>query len=203
MLSVKEYKAEKRAFYKSLRKSMKPETKKSADRQIFEKLISFPKFKNSELILTYISVNDETDTISLIKYCFENNKRVAVPKCLNKNGTMEFFEIKSFDDVNPSYFGLLEPSENCPVIRDFSNSLCVVPAFSYDIKGYRIGYGGGFYDRFLSKHNVLKIGICYDECIEENHLHDEFDINVDIVITEKQIISLEDENERKRTQSDT
>ena len=72
MLSIKEYKAEKRAFYKGLRKSMNQETKKSADRQIFEKLISFPEFKNSELILTYISVNDETDTVSLIKYCFDN-----------------------------------------------------------------------------------------------------------------------------------
>jgi 5-formyltetrahydrofolate cyclo-ligase len=203
MLSIKEYKAEKRAFYKSLRKSMNPEIKKSADRQIFEKLISFPEFKNSELILTYISVNDETDTISLIKYCFENNKKVAVPKCLDKNGNMEFFEIKSFDDVKPSYFGLLEPSKNCHLITGFDNSLCVVPAFSYDIKGYTIGYGGGFYDRFLSKHNVFKAGICYDESIETNHLHDEFDINVDIVITEKQIISLEDKNERKRTQSDT
>ena len=112
---------------------------------------------------------------------------------------MEFFEIKSFDDVKPSYFGLLEPSENCPVITMFDNSWCVVPAFSYDIKGYRIGYGGGFYDRFLSKHNVFKAGICYDESIETNHLHDEFDISVDVVITEKQIISLEDKNERKRT----
>lgn len=203
MLSIKEYKAEKRTFYKSLRKSMNQEEKKSADRQIFEKLIDTYAFKNSELILTYISVSDETDTISLIKYCFENDKRVAVPKCLDKNGNMEFFEIKSFNDVKPSYFGLLEPSENCPEITLFYNSLCVVPAFSYDIKGYRIGYGGGFYDRFLSKHNVFKAGICYDECIETNHLHDEFDINVDIVITEKQIISLEDKNERKRTQSDT
>lgn len=203
MLSIKEYKAEKRAFYKGLRKSMDPEIKKSADNQIFEELISFPEFKNSELILTYISVNDETDTVSLIKYCFENNKRIAVPKCLDKNGNMEFFEIKSFDDVKSSYFGLMEPSENCPVITIFDNSLCVVPAFSYDIKGYRIGYGGGFYDRFLSKHNVFKVGICYDESIETNHLHDEFDISVDIVITEKQIISLEDKNERKRTQSDT
>lgn len=203
MLSIKEYKAEKRAFYKDLRKSMETKTKKLADRKIFEKLINLPDFKNSELILTYVSVNDETDTISLIEYCFENNKKIAVPKCLDKNGSMEFFEIKSFDDLIPSYFGLLEPSENCRIITDFDNSLCVVPAFSYDIKGYRIGYGGGFYDRFLSKHNVFKAGICYDECIESNHLHDEFDISVDIVITEKQIISLEDENERKRTQSDT
>ena len=190
MLSIKEYKAEKRAFYKGLRKSMNPEIKKSADRQIFEKLISFPEFKNSELILTYISVNDETDTVSLIKYCFDNGKRVAVPRCLDKNGNMDFFEIKSFDDVKSSYFGLLEPSEKCPKVDSFDNSLCIVPAFSYDKKGYRIGYGGGFYDRFLSKHNLFKIGICYDEFIETNHLHDEFDISVDIVITEKQIISL-------------
>lgn len=190
MLSIKEYKAEKRAFYKGLRKSMNPEIKKSADRQIFEKLISFPEFKNSELILTYISVNDETDTVSLIKYCFDNGKRVAVPRCLDKNGNMDFFEIKSFDDVKSSYFGLLEPSEKCPKVDSFDNSLCIVPAFSYDKKGYRIGYGGGFYDRFLSKYNLFKIGICYDEFIETNHLHDEFDISVDIVITEKQIISL-------------
>lgn len=204
MLDIKEYKAKKRNFYKTLRKSMDSEIKKSADKKIFEKLIETDIFKNSELLITYISVNDETDTISLIKYCFENDKMVAVPKCLDKNGNMKFFEIKSFDDVKPSYFGLLEPSENCPVISEFCNCLCIVPAFSYDKNGYRLGYGGGFYDRFLSKHNnIFKIGICYDDCIEQNHLHDEFDINVDIVITEKQIISLEDKNERKRTQQDT
>ncbi|MBP0960295.1 MAG: 5-formyltetrahydrofolate cyclo-ligase [Oscillospiraceae bacterium] len=199
MLSIKEYKSEKRAFYKNLRMSMKTDIKTLADREIFQKIIATPNFQKSELILTYISVNNEADTVSLIKYCFENGKRVAVPKCLDKNGNMEFFEIKSFDDVKSSYFGLLEPSEKCPKIDSFDNGLCIVPAFSYDKKGYRIGYGGGFYDRFLSKHNLFKIGICYDECIEENHLYDEFDINVDIVITEKQIISLEDENERKRT----
>ena len=196
MLGVKEYKAEKRLFYKNLRKSMESETKKSADEEIFRKLINNPYFQKSELILTYISVNDETDTISLINYCFENGKRVGVPKCINKMGKMEFFEVKSFDDVKPSFFGLLEPQEKCSVIREFSNALCIVPAFSYDKSGYRIGYGGGYYDRFLSSNDILKIGICYDNCIEENHLYDEFDINVDIVITEKQIISLEDKNER-------
>lgn len=200
MLSAKEYKAQKREFYKNLRKSINPETKNAADKQIFKKLTEASAFKDSELILTYISVNDETDTISLVKHSFENNKRVAVPKCLDKNGNMDFFEIKSFDDLKSSHFGLLEPSENCGVITDFNNSLCIVPAFSYDKKGYRIGYGGGYYDRFLSKHNVFKIGICYDECIAENHLKDIFDISVDVVITEKQTISLEDKNERKRTQ---
>lgn len=192
MLGISEYKAEKRLFYKTLRKSMKKEIKKSADEKIFRKLIDNSDFQKSDIILTYISVNDETDTTSLINHCFENGKKVGVPRCINKAGKMEFFEIKSFDDVKPSFFGLLEPEENCSLIKDFDNALCIVPAFSYDKNGYRIGYGGGYYDRFLSLNSVFKIGICYDDCIEENHLYDEFDVKVDTIITEKQIISLED-----------
>ena len=196
MLKVNEYKAEKRMYYKSVRSSMSVIEKNSADLDIFNKIINTDSFKNAETILTYVSVNDETDTFELIKYCFENGKKVATPRCLDKNGNMSFFEINSFEDLKPSYFHLLEPAKCCNKIVSFKNSLCIVPAFSYDKNGYRIGYGGGYYDRFLSEYSTKTIGICYDRCIEKSHLHSEFDIKVDMVITDKQIFSLEDKNER-------
>ena len=98
---------------------------------------------------------------------------------------MSFYEIKSFDDLEQGSFNIFEPKEYCPMIADFNDACCIVPALSYDKRGYRLGFGKGFYDKFLCKFNGEKIGICYDNCICGKLPNDEFDISVDWLVTEK------------------
>lgn len=146
---------------------------------IYNKIISNNLFKKSDLLLCYVSTSIEVDTSAIINYCFKNNKKVALPKV---NGDLlDFIIVESLNGLKSGYRGILEP-ENGEYVTDFSNSVCIVPALCYDRAGYRIGYGKGFYDRFLSQYNGVSIGICYENFIREFE-HSEFDISVDVLIT--------------------
>ena len=86
--------------------------------------------------------------------------------------------------------GIFEPDERCEKYCVFDNALCIVPALSYDKDGYRLGFGMGFYDRFLADYNGMKLGLCYDNCMSESFCHDGYDISVDKVFTDKDIYTI-------------
>lgn len=147
----------------------------------FEKII-----EKSDLILFYSALADEVSLLSAVDYAFKMNKKIAFPFCTDKNGNMSFYYVSLFDDLRSGSFGILEPdTEKCEKVDDFSNAVCFVPAIAFDKKGYRLGYGKGYYDRFLSEHNVFKIGVCFSELIVDNLPINEYDIAVDALITEK------------------
>ena len=167
-----------REKYKIIRKNIIDKTNK--DNQIYEKVISNNKVINSKKILIYVSLNDEVDTLKLIKY-FLTNKEVAVPKI--ENGIMNFYYINSLTDLKKGLYNILEPQTK-RIVTDFTNSIIITPGICFDIFNYRIGYGKGYYDKFFKKHNnTYKIGLCYDECLIDNTYNDSYDIPVDEVIT--------------------
>ena len=96
---------------------------------------------------------------------------------------MRFLVISSLSELVTSKFGVDEPIGG-EEITDFSNTLCITPALSFNNKGYRLGYGGGFYDRFFEHYDGVKLGICYEEFCGEIPIG-EYDIPVDTVVTEK------------------
>lgn len=152
------------------------------DKLILEQLFNDNNFKDAQLVLTYASMNDEVSTKELIVKCLELNKIVAVPKCINN--TMNFHYIKSLADLQKGKFNLMEPTIINPV-TNFENSICITPGVVFDQNGNRVGYGGGYYDRFFTKYDGYKIGICYDECLISKLPIDDHDIAVDMVITDK------------------
>ena len=174
-----------RKLYKNIRKSVSLSEKQIFDKRILTYLVNSDIYKSSDLILTYISFNDEADTLGFIKYALKNNKRIAVPVCENKD--MHFCEIRSLNDLVEGKFGIptVDSANNIPV-KLTDNALCIVPAVCFDKSGNRIGYGGGYYDRFLSKNDIKSIGICYERCLCECINKDIFDISVDYILTEKQ-----------------
>ena len=93
-------------------------------------------------------------------------------------------------DLKKGRFGIFEPDESCEKYCVFDNALCIVPALSYDKDGYRLGFGMGFYDRFLADYNGIKLGLCYDNCMSESFCHDGYDISVDKVFTDKDIYTI-------------
>ena len=98
---------------------------------------------------------------------------------------MDFYIIEGLDDLEKRTFGVLEPKvPGCKLLTDFSRSLCIVPALMYDLKGYRLGYGGGYYDRFLSRYDGYKVGVTYRRNILRFLHYGRFDIPVDMVVTE-------------------
>ena len=186
---IREQKNALREKYKQIRKEMPADMKKVRDEKILYKRTSLPVYKNCETVLTYVSTPIEVDTRMLIAKALSDGKKVAVPKCIKGTRDMEFYLINSFDDLEEGSFSVLEPvPEKCVPLKKINKAICIVPALAYDRYGYRLGYGKGYYDRFLSAHkNVFKIGFGYCCCTETKLNHGRYDIPVDFLVTEKYV----------------
>ena len=179
-------KGELRTRFKTLRREMDPQVKAEKDAAILKRLLELPEYKAATLVLTYVSTAIEVDTLELIRRALAEGKRVAVPYCIPGKIDMLFCEIFSLDDLTPGSFGVLEPDpEKQPVLREFSDSVCVLPGLGFDLEGYRLGYGKGYYDRFLSKYPGTNLGVCYNVCLKPLLPHGRYDRMVDVLVTEK------------------
>lgn len=186
---LREHKKNLRAKYKKYRLDMPKDVKKSCDERIFSRLIQLSVYKNCKTVLAYVSTAIEVDTIMLIKQALADGKTVAVPRCVEGTRDMVFYVIKSLDDLEEGSFSVLEPvPEKCRELTDFSDALCIVPALVYDQSGFRLGYGKGYYDRFLSAHKgMYLVGIGYCGCTVTKLIHGCFDVSVDLLVTEKYV----------------
>lgn len=148
-------------------------------------------FVSARFIMAYIDARNEVQTEGIIRQAWAEGKHVAVPVCVPQTHTLLVSEIMSFEELHDGFYDIKEPMEE--YMRPVSPGqldLIIVPAVVYDKKGYRIGYGGGYYDRFLSsldKH-IATIGIAFDVQIIDKVPVQPFDIPVDMVITESGII---------------
>ncbi len=150
----------KRALRKMLiarRKAMQRDARDKADQSILQQLI--PLLKEADLVLTYVSTEIEVDTRRVLQYCFDNGIRVAAP--VSGDTELEFFEISSFSDLEEGRYNILEPIDRTQRITATDDTLCIVPALCADGNGTRLGYGKGYYDRFLSSFSGISVIICY------------------------------------------
>lgn len=164
--------------------------RKQSDENITRTFLSLSAYKDAHLILTYLSVGTEVATTMLIQHAFNEGKLVAVPRCLSGKN-LEFVKISSFDQLESAPFNLLEPKKDLLPIpqEELVDSICVVPALTIDCQGWRIGYGAGYYDRFLSNYLGEKICLIRNQNLSETALpHDNNDVAVDMIVTETQII---------------
>lgn len=183
--NIREYKISLRQKYKAIRLNYTSERKEKLDFDIISRLVRTYQYKNADTILCYVSTPLEVDTHFLIKTALAEGKRVAVPKCNPESISMDFYFINSFDDLEKGTFGVLEPIlDKCERFTG-GNSICIVPGLSFDYAGYRLGYGKGYYDRFLTNYSQTTIGICYNDCVQQRLFHGRFDVPVDLLITEK------------------
>lgn len=152
-----------------------------------EKIKELSEYKRAKTIFIYISFGSEIETTKLLEDALKE-KIVLVPYCVDTNGNMIACRINSLQELKPGKFGILEP-EN-PVeykgVIDFS----VIPGVAFSKEGYRIGYGKGYYDRFLSKTETFSLGICHHELLFDEIPFDKTDVKLDMIITDKEEISL-------------
>ncbi len=181
-------KNELRKMYKEIRKNVENRNEKNT--LINDFLCNSDCFKNCDTVLFYAALSDEVNLDFSIKYAIDNNKKVALPVCIDNNGKMQYYYIRSLDDVKIGAFGVREPDVNfCTLVDDFTDAICIVPAIAFDKSGYRLGYGKGYYDRFLCNFDGISIGISYDECITQKLCVDSFDIPVDYIVTQSGVFS--------------
>lgn len=167
-----------RKKYKEKRDNIK--NKVTKDNLIYQKVINNKDILSSKTLLIYISINNEVDTIKIINY-FLNTKNIAVPKIIDND--MFFCYVTNLNELISGKYNIPEPT-NENIVTDFDNAICIVPGICYDKKNYRVGYGKGYYDRFLSKNKIKTIGLCYKECMIEKIDNDKYDYKIDEVITE-------------------
>lgn len=177
-------KADLRRQQKKIRRAITAEEKLRKDSRIFERLREILTAGHENTVFTYVSGDMEVDTRQIILYSLKVGKRVAVPRCLDGKGNMRFYYIASLEQLEEGRFGILEPCRLCREVQDLSSGFCLVPGLRFDRKGYRLGYGGGYYDRFLAGFTGVSIGLCYDEDLMQALPVNSFDQAVDMLVTE-------------------
>ena len=161
------------------------------DDRITQKLLATSEYAEATTVLTYVSVSSEVSTRMFIESALRDGKTVAVPRCLPGH-CLEFVAIASLEQLVAAPFNLLEPPKDLSALAEvqMSNAICIVPALLVDTKGYRLGYGAGFYDRFLSTYSGKKICLAYQQNLSWTMLpHTTFDVAVDEVITESDVLT--------------
>jgi len=186
---VSEKKSLLRKKFLDIRHSISRDDVVQKSRMIQEKLFRIPEFINSKVIHSYVSMSsmNEVSTREIIQYCFDNKKKIVVPK-MEKQGVLSHHLIESVKDLEKNNWGVYEPkNENKFPIDDLS--IVIVPMVSADHLKHRLGYGKGFYDRFLGQVDTFNIGLAYDCQFCENKLPVEsFDKKMDMILTESRVV---------------
>ena len=173
------------------REALSEQERSVLDDRITQKLLATSEYAEATTVLTYVSVSSEVSTRMFIECALRDGKTVAVPRCLPGH-CLEFVAIASLDQLVPAPFNLLEPSKDLSALTEghMDDSICIVPALLVDTKGYRLGYGAGFYDRFLSTYSGKKICLAYQQNLSKTELpHTAFDVPIDMVITESGVLT--------------
>lgn len=173
------------------REALSEQERSMLDDRITQKLLATSEYVEATTVLTYVSISSEVSTRMFIESALRDGKTVAVPRCLPGH-CLEFVAIASLEQLVAAPFNLLEPPKGLSALAEvqMSNAICIVPALLVDTKGYRLGYGAGFYDRFLSTYSGKKICLAYQQNLSKTELpHTEFDVAVDMVITESEVLT--------------
>lgn len=185
-MNLHDTKIEMRRKFKKMRDELDEATRADFNRKIFYYVTNLNEYKDCQVLFTYVSVKNEVDTIKIIEHALSCGKTVAVPKTIPERHEMEFYCIHSLNDLQPSKFGLLEPDLKKCKRTGFYSGFCIIPGLSFDKNGGRLGYGGGYYDRFLVRFRGVMTGLCYSNLFSNEILpQGRFDIAVDYVVTDK------------------
>lgn len=193
MSYIRDVKNKIRETYRSRREELTPEQKSAWDKKIIQSITSLASYRFANVILAYHPLDGEIDIRPLLEAALAAGKKVALPLCYAE-GRMDFFYITSLDELNDGRFGLKEPSpDNEKYERDDPvPALMLIPALVYDNLGFRLGYGRGFYDRYVNNFKGTKAGLCYRSFLYPTPLpRGRFDFAVDYIVTEKGVKLIE------------
>lgn len=186
MNSIKRDKDELREKYLAARASMDPDVKLDRDARICKAATALVSFRYAEYVLMYAPLANEIDVMPIAEAAWKSGKKVAFPRCDKATHTMKYHIVASEDELVVDSYGIREPSPDAEIYDPEWNgsAVCFVPGLLYDKAGFRLGYGKGFYDRYLSEFKGSRIGIVYSDYIMPTVPRGRFDVSVDILLTE-------------------
>ena len=189
MSEIRTQKLEMREKYLAVRDAIPQEQKDIYDKKIFDRLVSSITYRHSTDILLYASINGEVNIWPIFEAALKDGKKVAFP-CCNDDNTMTFRYVTDRSQMAERTFGILEPDPSCEACCTSNFSLLIVPGLVFDKNGYRIGYGKGFYDRYLSSFDGVSIGLVYSRLLLAEVPKGRFDRHVDVIISEKGVYAV-------------
>ncbi len=179
-----------RRYFLKRRTELTEKEKLEIDKNITRTVLNSELYQKAKCVFVYVSTLDEIDTRVILSRSFSLGKTVCVPLC-GAAGEMTARLVTSFDMLFPGHHGILEPPSSAAVVEN--PELILVPALACDRKGYRLGYGGGYYDRFLSRTNSVSIALCAGERIIERLPHDIYDQRCQWIAFERQVLRADEE----------
>lgn len=162
------------------------EDKEGKDKLIRKNLRELDIYKKAKSVFVFISYRSEVDTRGIIEDILADGKKLLVP--LVKGSEMIAVEVKGIDDLEPNKMGILEPKSGDEVT---DVDLTITPGLAFDKRGYRLGYGGGYYDKFFAKVDTIRMGIGYSDQYVESLVHEDYDKALEYLLTEEGLIEFE------------
>ena len=184
-----------RKRFRTVRKELGAEQSAVIDAGIEQRLVALPEFTQTEVLLAYLDFGPEVRTRGIIQASWDAGKTVALPWCVPGTHEMRWFKVASFDNLVRSTLGVEEPvpvDENEQALGTGQRMMALVPGLTFDPHGYRLGYGGGFYDTFLAKFDGVSVGLCREAQLSDDlrseGIIDAHDLPAQLVVTESRIL---------------
>jgi len=188
MNMIRKQKDDIRAVYAAKRAEMDPAEKKRRDDAICRAALGLVSFRYAEFVLLYAALENEINIYPIAEAALARGKKIAFPRCDKETHTMQYHIVNSLDELSRDAYGILEPPAENPIYdpqKDLGSAVCFVPGLVYDRAGYRLGYGKGFYDRYLSAFSGCTLGVVYSDYILPQVPRGRYDVSVNILLTEK------------------
>ena len=155
--------------------------------KIVETFTALEAYKKAEILLAYVDAKREVETRLLMAQAWKDGKKVAAPR-VDGDGIMHYYYLNSLEELESGSFGIMEPKEECPICET-EKGLLLMPGVAFDIHCHRVGYGGGYYDRYLEKHpGLLHIALAFEFQVFESVPFEEHDILPEMIVTEERIL---------------
>ena len=188
-------KKELRRRFRAVRKDLGEEGRGAADAGIEANLLALPEYARAEVLLPYLDFGSEVRTRGIIENAWAAGKVVALPWCVPGTHEMRWFKVTSFEDLVRSSLGVEEPvpvDENEQALGTGQRMMALVQGLTFDPHGYRLGYGGGFYDTFLAKFDGVSVGLCREAQLSDDlrseGIIDAHDLPAQLVVTEGRVL---------------
>lgn len=178
-----------RREYRAAHAELRPEYLVESDKGIFENLSKLPEFEAARAIFTYYSIQNEPDTHRIIELALKMGKIVTLP-IIRGNGIMDAAIVKSFEDIVAGAFDIPAPAVDAELLPPDKIDFAIIPALAFDREGFRVGQGGGYYDRFLRDAKYFTVGITRSKFFVERLPREAHDMPVSCVVTENEIARL-------------
>lgn len=178
-----------RKHFLAVRRALSPEAVAANSRRIVERVQALPEFAAASAVLTYVASKDnEVETKELICSLLAETRPVLVP-IARRGGALAWSRLLALDEIGPGRFGVLEPRRpHIRVQEPPQDAIALVPGIAFCTVGYRIGYGGGYFDRFLGHFTGVAVGLAYECQIAPAWAAETHDVPVEVLVTEERVL---------------